>query len=125
MEPKAASVDALISRIRWLRLARRHGMALGEAERLRARLEAAKDTDRLRRVRLEIGLSHQQVQRELNDIGLHLRDALGSAPLGMLADQGGAEHVRIVRGGLVGQLVHRVPCLAGRLIRFSDVVIDG
>ena len=44
---------------------------------------------------LDVGLAHQQIERELDDLGLHLRDALGATTLGGLANQRGAKHLRI------------------------------
>ena len=48
----------------------------------------------------EVGLADQQIQRELNDLGLHGRQALGAETLVVLTRQRGAKHLRIGRGQL-------------------------
>jgi hypothetical protein len=53
--------------------------------RLRQRTEKAVD----------VGLAHQQVERELYDIGLHPGEALGAPPFGVLVRQRGAQDIRI------------------------------
>ena len=45
----------------------------------------------------DVRLAHQQIERELDDLGLHVRAALGAAALAGLAHQRGAQHLRIVR----------------------------
>ena len=50
----------------------------------------------------DVGLAHEQIERELDDLGLHVRAALRAAALGGLADQRGAKHLRIVRRRFFG-----------------------
>jgi hypothetical protein len=45
--------------------------------------------------KLDVGLAHQQIERELHDTCLHLREALGAAAFGVFTIQRGAKHVRI------------------------------
>jgi hypothetical protein len=44
---------------------------------------------------LDVGLAHQQIERELDDVGLHLCEALGPPAFARLARQRRAEHLRI------------------------------
>ncbi|OLE82625.1 MAG: hypothetical protein AUF76_08700 [Acidobacteria bacterium 13_1_20CM_2_65_9] len=53
--------------------------------RLRQRAEEAFD----------VRLTHQQIERELDNVGLHLRQAIGAAARGRFSSQRGAKHVRI------------------------------
>jgi hypothetical protein len=46
---------------------------------------------------LDVRLAHQQIECELNDIGLNLRDALRARALRVLADQRSAKHLGILR----------------------------
>ena len=43
----------------------------------------------------DVRLAHQQIERELDDVGLHLREAFRAAAFGGLAKQRGAQHIRI------------------------------
>jgi len=44
---------------------------------------------------LDVGLPHQQIERELDNIRLDFRNAFGAATFGTLANQGRAKHLGI------------------------------
>ena len=84
-------------------------------ERLRERAEKAFD----------VGLAHQQVERELHGTGLDFHEALRAPTLGELADQGGAKDVRVAGCDFVRLPAFVVLCFASRpamLSRFSRTV---
>ena len=65
---------------------------------------------------LEVRLTHQQIESKLDDLGLHVRAALGStAPVG-LANQRGAKHLWIVGNRLPRRPTTLVLCFARRRI---------
>ena len=51
---------------------------------------------------LDVRLAHQQIERELDDLGLDFRAALRAMAFGRLANQRGAQHLRIVRRRFFG-----------------------
>ena len=44
---------------------------------------------------IDVGLTDQQIERELDDFRLHPREALRAAPVGMFASQRGAQDLGI------------------------------
>ena len=58
---------------------------------------------------LDVRLAHQQIERELHDVGLDLREALGAAALGRLAHQRRAQRVRVARVD-ARRLASKAPC---------------
>ncbi len=51
----------------------------------------------------DVGLAHQQIERQLGDERLHVGAALGPAPLARFPNERRAQHVGIVRGCHIGQ----------------------
>ena len=45
----------------------------------------------------DVRFAHEEIHRELNHLGLHVREALGAAALVVLAKERRAQHLRIVR----------------------------
>ena len=43
----------------------------------------------------DVGLAHEEIERELNGAGLNLHHALGVTPLRGFANERGAKHIRI------------------------------
>ena len=78
--------------------AAREALALFD-HRLRQRAEKSFD----------VRLAHEQIERELHDFGLHVREALRAAVLAGFANQPRTQNLGIGGGGLRGQA--RVKCL--------------
>ena len=69
----------------------------------------------------DVGFAHEQIERELDDFGLHVRKALGPPPLPVLTNERGAEYFRIGRRQLV-RLRHDVACAIGFLFCHMSIM---
>jgi hypothetical protein len=86
---------------------------------------------------VDVWLAHQQIERELHDVGLRLRQALGATALRGFVMQRGAKHIRIafarMRIGLqvvvTGRSRFHFPIIGQshprRIVQKSQIVLDG